>query len=197
MSVLGVLAIACLALIGVLAIPLTLRFRLSYPGRPGDSLELRWAFGLTHFNLTAAKRHRTRIPEPDVSQPGQDRERPRSPSAPFALLRDVRFRRRIFRFVRDLWRGVKKEDLKLYARIGLGDPADTGQLWGLLGPVSGLLAGVRNVGVTLEPVFDEPVFQLKSSGRLRVVPLQILATLVALLLSPTIWAGVRTMRANS
>lgn len=79
-------------------------------------------------------------------------------------------------------------------RLGLGDPADTGQLWGLLGPVAALLSNLQGARLELEPEFMDAVFELEGSGTIRFVPLQLLVLVAALMLSPSIWQGVRFMR---
>jgi Protein of unknown function (DUF2953) len=98
------------------------------------------------------------------------------------------------RFVRDLWHVVHKKDVVLRVRIGLGDPADTGQLWAIVGPVAGVLANIQEALIDIEPEFRDATFELDSSGTLRVIPLQVLYMTVALLLSPPVWQGIRQMR---
>ena len=104
------------------------------------------------------------------------------------------FRQRVFRFIRAVWRAIHKQDLRLRMRIGLGDPADTGQLWALVGPLSGLLANNREASIEIEPEFFDAIFELDSSGSIRIIPLQLLYLAVGLLLSPSVWQGIREMR---
>ena len=49
-------------------------------------------------------------------------------------------RRGIVRSLSDVWRAIYKKDVRLLVRMGLGDPAETGQLWVVLGPLSGMFA---------------------------------------------------------
>jgi len=100
----------------------------------------------------------------------------------------------MLRFARQLWRAFRKRDLQLRIRVGLGDPADTGRLWGLPGPVSGILSGVDNASIELEADFVDAVFELDSRGNLNVIPLQLLYLVLGLLLSPPFWRGMRRMR---
>ena len=79
-------------------------------------------------------------------------------------------------------------------RIGLDDPADTGRLWALVGPVSGLLANIHEVSIEIEPEFFETIIELNSNGTIRVIPLQIIFLTAALLLSPPFWQGMQQMR---
>lgn len=102
----------------------------------------------------------------------------------------------MLRFGADLWHALRKRDIKLHLRLGLGDPADTGQLWAVVGPLAAMLAGVKDVEVEIEPEFLDAVFELESRGTLRLIPLQILWLAVALLFSPGLWRGIRLMRSG-
>jgi hypothetical protein len=113
-----------------------------------------------------------------------------------AAIRQPSFRRRLLRFVRDLWRAIHKKNVQLMIRIGLGDPADTGQLWAACGPLSGVLARVRDVRITIMPDFLDSTFEVDSSGTIRVIPLQFATLALGLLLSPSIWRGIMLMRAS-
>jgi len=190
----GVLVIL-LFLIALLAIPVTLTFRMSRPRVFRDDTLLEWAFGLV----------RVRIPvsEPKVPSSGGDKskrktDRSRRSSGKrtnaFAAIRLKPFRRRIIRFVSDLWRAVQKKDISLRVRVGLGDPADTGQLWAIVGPIAGLLASVQGAVIAIEPDFYDSTFELNSAGSIRLIPLQLIYLTIALLLSPQVWQGIVRMR---
>ncbi|MDH3560532.1 MAG: DUF2953 domain-containing protein, partial [Gammaproteobacteria bacterium] len=109
--------------------------------------------------------------------------------------RQKSFRRRVTRFIRDVWHAIHKRDVRLNVRIGLGDPADTGQLWAVVGPVAGILSTAREATVGIVPDFVEETFELDSRGNLRLIPLQMLYLAAGLLLSPSIWQGLKQMRA--
>lgn len=188
----GVLAFL-LAVILLLAIPITLDFRVSWPRAPRRDVELGWAFGLVHLRVPAG-----RPTGKEGVTAKQPRARPGTPRRKWRfgpLVQHQPFRRRITRFARDLWCAVHREDLELDVRLGLDDPADTGQLWAVLGPVSGILAGSRETSIRIKPDFTEENFQLNGSGRIRIVPLQVICLAAALLLSPSIWAGIGRARA--
>ena len=113
---------------------------------------------------------------------------------PLATLRQKSFRQRILRFGRDIWRALRKRNLYLRIRVGLGDPAETGQLWALFGPLSGLLVNIEDASIALEPEFIDAVFELDSSGKISVIPLQLLYLVLGLLCSPPFWRGMQKMR---
>lgn len=184
-----------LLLICLLAIPVTLTFQTSWPQAVQGYIKLQWAFGLVNVRLPSfqskvpvtageAKPQKTKHLEPSS----------RKNKNIFALIRQTSFRRRVIRFVTDLWHAFHKRDVMLRIRIGLGDPADTGQLWALVGPVAGILANSKDVSFEIEPEFFDSTFELNSSGNIRFIPLQIIYLTIAMLLSPSVWQGIKQMR---
>ncbi|MDX1697383.1 MAG: DUF2953 domain-containing protein, partial [Thiohalobacterales bacterium] len=112
-----------------------------------------------------------------------------------AAIRQKSFRRRIIRFAGDIWRALHKSNLSLQIRLGLGDPADTGRLWAVVGPVAGILSNTREASIEVMPEFLESTFEMGGSGEIRVIPLQMIYLTAGLLLSPPFWQGIRRMRA--
>jgi len=191
-------ALFLLLLLVLLAIPVTLTFRLAWHQALQGQVQLGWAFGLIRVRIPLSK------PESGSTQgekPLQKRARSRKPARkggnPFRLMRQKPFRRRVIRFVGELWRAVHKQDVRLWLRVGLGDPADTGQLWAIMGPLAGVLASTREASITIEPDFMDPLFEFEGSGRIRFVPLQLLWLTLAMLLSPPVRQGMRQMRTAS
>jgi hypothetical protein len=179
----------------LLALPVTMIFQISRRQVFQGQITLKWAFGLIggHFPLFEAK-----PPSADGSRARQIKTRTQrhasGGSSPLALIRNRSFRQRIFRFVSDVWRALEKSNLTLRIRLGLGDPADTGQLWAFVGPVAGILANVEEASLEIEPDFMDEVFELDSSGTIRFIPLHMLFLALTLLLSPTVWQGIRKMQ---
>lgn len=190
----GVLAFLIL-LFALLAIPVTFTFHVSWQQVLQNDIRLKWAFGLVRIRI-APYRSRESSPEAEKAEQkiGRTGRAPRKKRNVFVVVRQKRFRRRIIRFGSDLWHAVHKENVILRIRIGLGDPADTGQLWTVLGPMTGILAGVQGASIRIEPEFFDTTLELDSSGSIRIVPLQMLYLAVALLLSPPVWRGIRQMR---
>lgn len=186
-----------LLLIALLAIPVTLTFEVAWRQVLHSDIKLRWAFGLVRVTIPPIE---PKIPATEGEEPGQKVGRyERSPGKKrsiFAVVRQKELRRRIFRFVHDVWHAIHKKDLSLRVRIGLGDPADTGQLWAVCGPVAALLANVQEASIDIEPEFLDAIFELDSSGSIRIIPLQMIYLTVALLLSPPVWQGIRKVRAG-
>ena len=182
----------------LLAVPVTLTYQLSWRQTISADLRLIWAFGLVRADISPdQEKSKSDKPEDAHPKPGRRGGAPGKKNTDFlAAIRQPSFRRRILRFISDVWRAIQKKNVQLLVRMGLGDPADTGQLWGVFGPLSGMLARVRDIRITIVPDFLDSTFEVDSSGTIRVIPLQFVILALGLLLSPSIWRGVMLMRAS-
>ena len=179
----------------LLAVPVTLTYQLSWKQTLSANLKLIWAFGLVRADVSPDQ-EKSAPDKPEATQPksGRKGESPGKKPNFMAAIRHPSFRRRIFRFVSDLWRAIHKKNVQLLVRLGLGDPADTGQLWAVFGPLSGMLARLRDVRITIEPDFLDAKLEVDSSGTIRMIPLQFVILVLGLLFSPPIWRGIMLMR---
>jgi hypothetical protein len=193
--VLTAVAVFLLSLVALLAVPVTLEFEVSRRERLERNLRLRWIFGLVRVNVSSAEpKTAPRKHKPPKRKPKRAKRSTGGKGNVLRAIRDRRFRRRILRFARDLWRAFRKERLRLRLRIGLGDPADTGRLWAALGPVAGLAAVIREASIEIEPEFFDAVLEIDTSGSVTIVPLQLLLLSAGLMLSPSVWHGIKLMR---
>lgn len=182
-------------LLALLAIPVTVFFDLAWPGGRANDIRLHWGFGLVRTQLPASGSGAKRHEQSNVLSPTHASPRRRAETTNvWAAIRQPTFRRRVLRFLGDSWTAFHKHDVWLRMRIGLEDPADTGKLWAVLGPVSGALATVRSVTAVVDPEFQRETFEVEARGRVHVIPLRLLYLVVALSLSPALWRGVRAMR---
>jgi hypothetical protein len=189
-----------LALLALLAVPVELTFRLEGGAPLAGEVGIRWLLGLV----------RARIPVPGAGgKPGEAaaareggrrpatrrvrRRASRGPGRYLDVLRQEAFRARACRLARDLARAVRVRRLRLWLRVGLDDPADTGMLWAVVGPLSAVALGLRRAEVRIEPEFAEAAFRFRTDGRVVVVPLQLLALAAAFALSPPSIRAWRTL----
>ena len=91
---------------------------------------------------------------------------------------------------------LQKENLKLRVCIGLGDPADTGLLWAVVGPIAGILATTKETSINIVPDFVDTTMEVDSSGTLRLIPLQIIILTLGFFLSAPVRQGIKQMRAT-
>jgi hypothetical protein len=199
MLLLTAVLLVLLMLLVLLAVPLSLSYRLCWPQPGRGRVTLEWGFGLLRLQLPMTSPAPVADVDiarkkPPVAPRKRSRRRPRPSVNLFSLWRQPAFRQRLMRYLRDCWRALHKQGLQLRLRIGLDDPADTGQLWGMMGPLAALLANSRELALTLEPEFEAETFELESSGTIVFSPLQMLYLTVALLLSPALWQGLRQLR---
>lgn len=189
-------------LVALFAIPIDLVFNINRvsqnDGLLHGQVKVRWLFGLLNF----------RINVPDKQAPHKGLERNKSDnkkkskadrksadtSQLIKLLKQSPFRRRLFKFVKDLLRASHYHDLFLRLRIGVGDPAETGQLWILLGPLAVMARHLRGATVRIEPEFIDPVFDVRSHGKFRIIPLELLLLVIGFVLSPASIRGWHSLR---
>lgn len=176
-------------LIALLAVPLTVAFSVHRIEKTKGLVRFRWLFGLVRIQLRIPRPAKARSgiepAPPKKTKPPRRRKRKGGASGMLSLLGQPALRRRVFRFVRDVVRATHPRKLFVRMRIGLGDPADTGRLWAIVGPVAGIARSVRSAELRIEPEFIEPVFEVAAHGRFRLVPIRFIALTTAFLLSPT------------
>ena len=197
-SVLLIIVILLALLLILLAVPITVAFRVDRIKEITGQVRFHWLYGLVRFRIgipgaAKDKPHRKQKP---MKKTGKRRP-VRNARSVFALLRQSAFRRRSIRFVNDILRTTHASDLYLRVRIGLGDPADTGRLWALLGPVAGIAANLRSAEVCIEPEFIDPVLEVESHGEFRLIPLQFIALATAFLVSPGTLRAWHTLRRSA
>jgi hypothetical protein len=183
-----------LVFVALLAVPVKLSYQVSWRHVYQGKMTLHWLFGLVRIQLPMADKEKTAEESKTAIRKKRVKKSSATKSNPVNAIRQKNFRRRISRFIRDLWLTIHKQHIRLRVRIGLGDPADTGQLWVIIGPLSGMLACVKEASIEIEPEFVDTVFELDSSGNIRFIPLQMIYLVIGLLLSPSVWKGIQQMR---
>jgi len=171
----------------LLSVPVEFLFDIRHEAAWRANVRLRWMFGLLNVPITGGKR-------PEKKTPKRPKKRRKTRSGGSRLMRmilDAGFRRRFARFVRDVLAALRPRDLWLRLRLGLDDPAETGMLWAVVGPVTAWAPARLDVA----PVFPGPAFDLASHGRVRLIPARMLGLMAGFALSPaTIGAALRHWR---
>lgn len=184
--------------VALLAVPLTVVFSIDRIEETRGLLRFRWLFGLVRFQLRIPQADKAgpqpaSAPEKKVKSPRRRKRKGRAGKL-LSLIKQPAFRRRVYKFIRDMIRATHARDLFLRLRIGLGDPADTGYLWAVVGPIAGLAQEIRSAVVRIEPEFIDPVFEVESHGQFRLVPIQFIALTAGFVLSPTTLRAWRRSR---
>jgi hypothetical protein len=186
-------------LIALLAVPLTVVFSIHRIKETQGLVRFHWLFGLVRFQLRipqAAKARPRPAPAPGkkAKSPRQRKQKASAGGLLLSLIKQPAFRRRVYKFIRDMSRATHARNLFLRLRIGLGDPADTGRLWAIIGPIAGMVQNLRSAAVRIEPEFLDPAFEVESHGQFRLVPIQFVVLTAAFMLSPTMLRAWRRLR---
>lgn len=189
------IALAFGVMTALLAIPIDAGFALERTEKLRGHVNIRWLFGLARFHIAIPPppkqpTHKTKAKEKEAHR----RKQRHAPKKIVAILKQSAFRRRIYRFITRLLRAIHTHNLRLHVCIGLDDPADTGKLWALLGPVSAMATSLRRSEVRIIPEFTSAAFQFKSQGEVRVIPLELIAIIIAFALSPPTLRAWRELR---
>lgn len=189
--VISVVIIVVALIVALLAIPFDVKFKIQRQEEFYSDIAVQWLFGLVKLNTSSQRRH-----EPDktgkITKIKKTKKKRTNARVAKDLLWNARFRYRFFKFVKDMIKAIHIASFYVRVRLGLDDPADTGRLWALLGPLSVLLSNLSHSKVQLQPDFETEIVYLDSKGHIRIVPLQVIFTIFAFLLSPTtisaLWA---------
>jgi hypothetical protein len=181
----------------LLAIPIDIAFNVHGAPRISGKINFRWLFGLLRFNV-AIPVASTGKRKPHKSKRALTNKRTRGMGKAgsnkwLTAFKQPDFRKRAFQFIKDLLQAMHSRDIRILLRIGLDNPADTGRLWAILGPVAAIALNIRSVALRLEPAFLESVFEIRGRGEFRLIPLEFLFIATAFLLSPPsvrAWRGL-------
>ena len=180
---LTVIALILLGAVMLLAVPVEITFDIENDEASRNEFALVWLSGLVRIPLRSqtSKKQPKKVTKKSPKKTGR-----RGQGKAWSLMRNASFRRRLFGYIRGLFRSIKIKTLDVQVRLGLDDPADTGRLWGVLGPLASLLAGIRNANIRVEPEFATEVFSLQSHGRISVIPLRVLWISSCFFLTPQV-----------
>lgn len=166
-------------MIVVLAIPIDLAFTLQREERLQTRVTLGWLFGLVKIPLSV-KGEKAESTAPKKPRHTQSRRKLHMG----AMLRSQGFLARVLRLLRRLKDCVHIRHLRLHILLGLDDPADTGQLWGIVGPLTLAVPVPASTDLSIQPEFTGATCQVNGEGVLRIVPIEIIGTLCIFALSP-------------
>lgn len=184
-----------ITLVVVLSVPVSLKFKFEQQHANNNHVELSWFFGM--FSHRFLFQHEV-APSPKKT-PNKSTHQAQATKGTgktiFKLLLQQRFRHRFFQFISEIWRSTSKQNIQFHIRAGLGDPADTGRLWALIGPTSAAMAQIHPHAVVIEPDFIHTVLEINGSGTIRFIPLRLIFIALKLIFSPLMWQGLGQVRA--
>jgi hypothetical protein len=213
MLALYIVAGIVLLILLVFSIPVDMAFNVGGPGAGRSRMRVGWLFGLLgkEFGRSGKRRIEQVGKDPadrrlahivvapveldGIEEPKErasKRKKKKRSTKPFlSLLMTKGVARGLLKMSRRILNGVRVRHLDARLRIGLDDPAATGILYSALWPV--LVPPTYNslAKVRMELSFEEPVLDLTARGRIRVLPIQMVWSVLLFTLSP---AGLRAMK---
>jgi len=189
----------------VFAAPVSLSFELRRRDGTRGHAQLRVLYGLVRKRFEwggderesaeASSRRQERRGRTPRKAPKKKQRKPRSSAHVLEALQTPGLWASFERLLRRLVRAVRFGRWSARMRFGLADPADTGLLWGLLGPLALVAQHVRGADLELGPVFDDECLHFDAEGSVAIVPLELLAVVVAFAVSPsTLRAGYTMLK---
>lgn len=179
-----------LGLVAVLAVPIDVVFAVQREDRFKGRITIGWLFGAVRIALPPAHARAKQV----KARRSQAQRGSRIGHKVSAVLRSEGFLGRVLRLFRCLATRIRVRRLRLHVRLGLDDPADTGRLWGIVAPLTWAAQVPAGADLAIEPEFTGADFRFDGEGAVRIVPIELLATLIAFALSPVTWRALRARR---
>lgn len=183
-----VLGLGVALVVAILFIPVELDLALAVdpefddtkaPRPSSNRARLTWAWGAVAIDLTDGRRA------------GRSKPQPRRPLRLPPWSRLGALVQPAWLLVRRVARGLKTRNLEIHGEVDLDDPAETGALWVMLGPLADWLATQLDAIVEIVPRFDGGRSWVRASGQFRLVPVRILGPLLAFASTPALWRAAR------
>jgi hypothetical protein len=160
-------------------VPLDIVLDIDVHGRPRVLVSYSWLFGLV-------KRERTGLKEKSRKErPARRRRRRPEIGLAYRVLKVRGLLKNTARLAKATLGSFQWTGLAADFRIGLGDPADTGMLFAVLGPATAFLGPAVFENVSLQPAFEEEVVvEGYSRGRARLRPIRLVPPVLRFTFSP-------------
>ena len=183
-------------LIALLAIPVDVKFSVRWHERFRARVMIAWMFGLVRLPMPS------KTGKPSRQEPSQKTRKGKplykGSRNMVTMLRSEGFWPRLLRFASDILNVMQVRIFRLRVRLGLEDPADTGQIWAFVGPLTAMLAGARGTDIEIEPDFERAFLSVDGNAELRVIPIRVFAVVIPFIGSPATlraaWAVIASRR---
>jgi hypothetical protein len=186
--------LACV--IALLAIPVDVKFSVRWHERFSARVMIAWMFGLVRLPMPST----TGKPSRQEPSPKTRKGKPlyKGSRSMVTMLRSEGFWPRLLRFASDILNVMQVRIFRLRVRLGLKDPADTGQIWSFVGPLTAILAEARGTDIAIEPDFERAFLSVDGNAELRVIPIRVLVVVIPFIGSPATlraaWAAIASRR---
>jgi hypothetical protein len=192
--IIAVLAGLAVLFFFILWVPLDMVLHADTDGKPKLRLKFSWFFGLVSRELTGKKG------KPAGKRKAARARKKRGWANAGLLFKIIRTRgllRHLKELITDVLGCFRFRDIFADFKIGLGDPADTGLLFAILGPATAFVGSSHLHRVRLEPSFvDDAVLQGYSHGTLRLRPIRLVPPFLKFTFSKVTMKVVWTLMAD-
>ena len=170
-------------IIFILIIPVDVVFTFNNLENKKSDVVINLLFGLIHFQLFPKKQKEKKAEAIPIKTPKKKKRFSSGNILKLAI--DEKFIGKLTVFLKRILRSIKFKIDNIYIRLGLDDPADTGMLWGLVGPSSALLKYYCQNNVLIEPEFQDSALDIDTKGKVSIIPLEIVTISLVFIFSPT------------
>lgn len=173
-------------LIFLLAVPIDLEYQFDNQLEKKSNTRIIWLFGLVNIEL---KKHKRDIELKKSKIPKAKKKRKTTANVKtnirlfLAVIKSEGFLKRILKLFREMLTVSEIKRLQARLGFGLGDPAETGQLYGMVSPMFTFMYAMPGVNFVVIPIFDRTIFQAEISATLRIVPLRFIRAILCFIFS--------------
>lgn len=176
-------------------VPLEVTFRIESDGRPEFGARVLWCFGLMRREL-ATKRKSQKKERRAAARPKPKKWQGRTDTM-LQILRSQGILSQLRQLMIDTLRCLRLKELNVDIRIGLADPADTGQLFALIGPAVIFVRSIWYHQIWVTPSFeDEAVLEGYAHGTVCVQPIQLIPPFVRFVFSAPTFNVLKILVSN-
>ena len=191
MWVIAILASLAVLLLLILCVPLNMVVHADVYGKPKVRLRFSWLFGLVSREITGEKE------KPAEKMRAVKVKGKRWRLDTMIISRILRTKGLLTHFkalLKDVFSCFNFRDLVADFKIGLGDPADTGFLFAIIGPATAFFGSSHLHQIRFEPSFgDDAVLQGYSHGKVRLHPIRLVPPFLKFIFSLTTIRVVKTL----
>ncbi len=184
---------AICSLLLLLVVPVDIHIHINKEAAFHSLVRVRWLFGLITKEIKNQKKPRRAKSEARKKKKKAKKKRGKNIRLIFALLRTRGLIPALTRFLWNILRQIHIRELKIELRLGMGDPGETGMLFGLMGP---LLLNTRTLlplDIQIKPDFLNASLHGNCQATIRLIPIQFIMAFVILLASPTTVRVIKTL----
>jgi len=177
-------------MIAFLAMPIDVKLSYDTSSEQKTRLRIGCLFGLLNFDLPMSQARHAR----KKSTSSKPKSKNKAPKSALTMLQSHGFLYRCSRLLRDLFEVIKVKKFRCRVRFGCADPADTGQLYGMLAANFAWAFNHSHLNLQVIPEFDHAVLEGSLHTNLRIVPLKIFLAVLSFALSPITFRAMWAVR---